>query len=112
MRGPFLVLLFSMYALGPVVVPADGPVHSLRLEAFRDGMQDYEYFWLLRRKVAQLRERGREAAGVARDAAAVIDWPKDDQAWLARLRARPEAVLAARRAAAQVIERADDLLGT
>lgn len=88
-----------------------GPVHSIRLEAFRDGMQDYEYFWLLRRKVAQLRERGREGAGVARDAAAVIDWPKDDQAWLARLRARPEAVLAVRRAAAEAIERADDLLG-
>lgn len=79
MRGPFLVLLFSLYALG---------------------------------QVAQLRERGRQGAGVARDAAAVIDWPKDDQAWLARLRARPEAVLAVRRAAAQAIERADDLLGT
>ncbi len=48
MRGPFLVLLLSMFALGQVVVPADGP----------------------------------------------------------------EAVLAVRRAAAEAIERADDLLGT
>ena len=112
MRGPFLVLLFSMYALGQAVVTADGPVHFLCLGALRDGMQDCEYFWLLRRKVAQLRERGREAAGVVREAAVVIDWPKDDEAWLARLRARPEAVLAVRRAAAEAIERADHLLGT
>ena len=33
----------------------DGPVSSIRLEVLRDGLEDYEYFYLLKRKVEQLR---------------------------------------------------------
>jgi hypothetical protein len=31
----------------------DGPVNSIRWENLRDGMEDYEYFWLLRQAVEQ-----------------------------------------------------------
>lgn len=88
-----------------------GPVPSIRLEAFRDGMQDYEYFWLLGQKVAQLRRGGGESARFAPEAQALIDWSgREDRAWLAELRARPEAVLEVRRAVAEAIERAQRLL--
>lgn len=35
----------------------DGPINSIRWENLRDGMEDYEYFWLLREAV-----RGVEAS--------------------------------------------------
>lgn len=43
----------------------DGPVGSLRLEALRDGLEDYEYLWLLRDRVRQCREKGVAAEKVA-----------------------------------------------
>jgi hypothetical protein len=97
---------------GSVYYPGQsGPVHSIRLEAFRDGMQDYEYFWLLRQRVSQLREKGGQAAAFASQANALIDWgAKDDQGWLEELRSRPEALLEVRRAVAHAIEEADRLL--
>jgi hypothetical protein len=74
-------------------------------------MQDYEYFWLLRQRVSQLREKGGQAAAFASQANALIDWgAKDDQGWLEELRSRPEALLEVRRAVAHAIEEADRLL--
>lgn len=40
----------------------DNPINSLRWEMLREGMEDYEYFWLLRDLVTRL-----ESAGVASD---------------------------------------------
>ncbi len=42
----------SLFYPGP-----DGPVDSIRLEVLRDGLEDYEYLWLLRGLVAEA-ERG------------------------------------------------------
>lgn len=36
----------------------DGPVNSLRLEIFRDGMEDYEYLHLLKEKLDKLKKTG------------------------------------------------------
>lgn len=36
----------------------DGPIASLRLEIFRDGMEDYEYIQLLMRRLEELKKRG------------------------------------------------------
>lgn len=36
----------------------DGPVASLRLEIFRDGMEDYEYIQLLLQRLKELKKRG------------------------------------------------------
>jgi len=35
-----------------------GPIDSLRVEVFRDGMEDYEYFILLRSKVDEFKKKG------------------------------------------------------
>ena len=40
----------SLYYPGPI-----GPVSSIRLEVLRDGIEDYEYFNLLRQAVTQVR---------------------------------------------------------
>ncbi len=41
---------------GELVYPgADGPVPTLRLKAIRDGLEDYEYLWLLREAAGQAR---------------------------------------------------------
>ena len=45
---------------------ADGPVDSIRLEALRDGLEDYEYLYLLRRLVEEA-ERGGVGVGTAPD---------------------------------------------
>jgi hypothetical protein len=36
--------------------PNRQPLSSIRLENFRDGCEDYEYFWLLRDALAQLKQ--------------------------------------------------------
>jgi hypothetical protein len=40
----------------------EGPVPSIRWELLRDGIEDYEYFWLLRRHVERLKSAGAEPA--------------------------------------------------
>ena len=51
----------------------DGPVGSLRLEALRDGLEDYEYLWLLRDYLSMVRERGGKAPPGAERLAEVDD---------------------------------------
>ena len=35
----------------------DGPINSIRWEAQREGLQDYEYFWLLAQKTKEIKEK-------------------------------------------------------
>ncbi len=48
-----------LYGEGSLVYPGryhlgkPGPVSSIRLEAFRDGLEDYKYIWLLERKIGR-----------------------------------------------------------
>jgi hypothetical protein len=35
----------------------DAPINSIRWEALRDGMEDYEYFWMLQQQVNQLEQK-------------------------------------------------------
>jgi len=35
----------------------DGPMNSIRWEASREGLQDYEYFWLLAEKIKKVKEK-------------------------------------------------------
>lgn len=39
----------------------DGPVNSIRWENLRDGMEDYEYFWLLDQAITRAQARGAKA---------------------------------------------------
>ena len=48
----------DIYGDGSLVYPGkavgiDGPVSSIRLEAIRDGLEDYAYLWLLERKIGR-----------------------------------------------------------
>jgi len=58
-----------------------GPVHSTRLETFRDGMEDYEYFYMLR-------EVANKATGPQKDQAlaalAAAQWDVTDKAFADR----------------------------
>jgi hypothetical protein len=41
----------------------DGPIASLRLEVFRDGIEDYEYLYLLAERIRQIEDRNLSASG-------------------------------------------------
>jgi hypothetical protein len=50
--------------------PDGVPYSSIRLEALRDGLEDYEYLWLLKDLVAKAEAAGKGAAGAAAGTAA------------------------------------------
>ena len=54
----------------------DGPLPSIRLEAIRDGIEDYEYLYLLRERLQALRKAGQEPAW-GREADALLAVPDD-----------------------------------
>jgi hypothetical protein len=78
----------SGIACGMLFYPGEeGPLNSLRTEAWRDGIEDYEYFVLLRDELARARDRG--LAGDVVTAAETImaelkDWESTNRAWRAR----------------------------
>ena len=39
----------------------DGPIGTLRLESIRESKEDYEYFWMLEQKIAELNEKYSES---------------------------------------------------
>jgi len=94
---------------GQLIYPGpDGkPLSSVRLENLRDGLEDYEYFWLLRDAVEQLRK-----ADAARHAALLVEADKalaiDDAIVtdLTHFSQDPAAVRGARANLAQLIEQA------
>jgi len=50
-----------LYGDGVLIYPGvDGPIGSIRLENIRDGLEDYEYLWLLSSKLGDV-EAGRQA---------------------------------------------------
>jgi hypothetical protein len=82
---------------GQLVYPGpDGPISSMRLEAIRDGIEDYEYLRLLERKTATLAKRRstparqkllrasqRVLSAVRRAANRTDDWEQDGKKLLA-----------------------------
>ncbi len=83
--------------------PEGAPLSSVRLEALRDGMEDYDYLWLLESGLRMLEKAGVEA-GVAAEArqwlesqqvvTSFTEWERD-----------PESVLKARETLASLVER-------
>ena len=49
------------------LIGADGPISTIRLEQVREGMEDYEYFTILKKRIAAARKKGKDTA--AADAA-------------------------------------------
>ena len=82
----------------------DGPVHSLRLKAFRDGMEDYEYFYLLRKKADEARAAGVKAELVAEADEALKLWDYT-RSFMRDVNRSPEKLYEIRSALAGLIER-------
>ncbi|HVK06147.1 MAG TPA: glycoside hydrolase domain-containing protein [Armatimonadaceae bacterium] len=80
----------------------DGPLATVRMENIRDGIEDYEYFWLLEQEVKRLRAAGASAAAVRRAERALEVGP-DVVRSLSEFSKSPEAILAKRRAVAEAI---------
>lgn len=94
----------SIICAGP-----DGPLATIRLENIRDGIEDNEYFWLLRQEIKRLQVRSdtaaRNACLQAEKALTIGDdlvksmssFTKSPDALLAKRRQVAEAILAARK---------------
>jgi Glycoside hydrolase 123, catalytic domain len=82
----------------------EDPVNSLRWENLRDGMEDYEYFWLLREAVASAREkRGQE--DWVKQADGLLTVPAEISRDLKHFTTDPRAMLEHRDRIARMIER-------
>ena len=53
----------------------DGPINSIRWENLRDGLEDYEYFWLLQQQVERVRQ-ARGETQLVRQACALLAVPE------------------------------------
>ncbi len=82
----------------------EGPVPSARWELLRDGIEDYEYFWLLRQEVDRLKEAGVDPS-VYEEAEALLQVPADICSSLTDFTTTPEPIHAHRARLANAIER-------
>ena len=82
----------------------DGPVNSIRWENLRDGMEDYEYFWLLQQAVTrELTWHGETE--LLKQARELLKVPNDVSQDLTHFTADPRRILAHRDRVARMIER-------
>lgn len=91
-----------------------GPVSSLRLEQAREGVEDYEYLWLLQTCVAQAKAAGMGmAAGESalQRAQELVTIPNSGGKYSTQILPDPDAVLAAREELALAIEGLMQALG-
>ncbi len=81
-----------------------GPVPSIRWELLRDGIEDYEYFWLLREEIARLRGSGADPS-VYREAEKLLEVPPEVCSSLTHFTTTPEPIHQHRARLAEAIER-------
>lgn len=92
----------------------DGPVSSIRLEQAREGVEDYEYLWLLRDRIAQATERGIDveaARETLRAAATLVEIPNAGGRFSTRILPDPEEIYRRRDRVARTIERLGKAIG-
>ena len=80
--------------------PEGRPLSSVRLVNIRDGLEDYEYLWLLRQRVAQRKNAGRE---VPQQISKLLEIPDEVAKDLRHYTVDPSAMLAHRRRLAEAI---------
>ncbi len=103
--GRFLYPPHSQPQANAATAPClEGPVNSVRWENLRDGMEDYEYFWLLRQAIqrAQAAKRDQRTLEAARRLLAVPGAVSRD---LTNFTTDPRPLLAHRHQVALMIER-------
>ncbi len=92
------------YLLYPgLPIGVSGPVTTVRLEAARDGVEDYEYLLLL--KAAAVRTSDPEAAQLLADFAALIDIPNAGGRYSSKILPDPARLAALRLRAGETLER-------
>ncbi len=82
----------------------DGPINSLRWENLRDGMEDYEYFWLLQREVERVAATKGESS-LVQEARALLKVPSEVSQDLTHFTTDPRLMLRHRERVARMIER-------
>ena len=81
----------------------DGPINSLRWENLRDGMEDYEYFWLLQREVERVATVKGESP-LVQEARALLKVPSEVSQDLTHFTTDPRLMLQHRERVARMIE--------
>jgi hypothetical protein len=81
----------------------DGPINSVRWENLRDGMEDYEYFWLLQQEVHRVSALHGES-GLVKEAREQLTVPASVSADLTHFTTDPRLLLAHRDRIARLLE--------
>jgi len=82
----------------------DDPINSTRWENLRDGMEDYEYLWLLQEAVKQAEAAGKSSRWVT-EARKLLEVPPEVSKDLTHFTTDPRPILAHRDRVARMIER-------
>ncbi|NPV45954.1 MAG: DUF4091 domain-containing protein [Armatimonadetes bacterium] len=100
---------FLAYPGKPIGYP--GPVSSIRLEQAREGVEDYEYLYLLQERIAEARAAGRDTAAAERaldQAQDLVSMPSPVGRYSTHILPDPDALFRVRRAVAEAIEALQD----
>ena len=94
----------------PAAPCLDAPISSVRWENLRDGMEDYEYFWLLDQQVKRLgalnREKSKgETEQLLREAKGLLAVPEEISKDTTHFTTDPRLMLAHRDRVAKMIEK-------
>jgi hypothetical protein len=85
----------------------DGPVSSVRLEQAREGVEDYEYLYLLRERIAAAKAAGRDVAAAQRaldEALDLVQIPNAGGRYSTRILPDPDRLPVLKEAVARAIE--------
>ena len=82
----------------------NGPIHSVRWENLRDGMEDYEYFWLLQQEIDRATSSGGSPSLIS-EARQLLTVPPEVSKDMAHFTTDPRPLLAHRDRIAQMIEK-------
>jgi hypothetical protein len=82
----------------------DAPINSVRWENLRDGMEDYEYFWLLQQEVERVAEAKGETSAV-KEARHLLQVPEEISKDTTHFTTDPRPLLQHRERIARMIER-------
>lgn len=90
---------------GTLIYPGpDGPLSTIRLDAIRDGLEDYEYYWILEQLVKKAEAKGLGRGRVVRIAKTLLAVPDEILASLSEYTEDPQALAAHRYGVAQTIQ--------
>ncbi len=96
---------FLLYPGKPI--GREGPISSIRLEQAREGVEDYEYLWLLNERLVKAKQAGRDtsaAEAALAEAARLVEIPNAGGRYTSRNLNDPDEVLRVKRLLGTAIE--------